>query len=516
MKGAASEPKTATAGKKTMLVFGKGCNLTAWREELYTDASMKVGRLASLLKTDGARYRPPAIEDRYDTDDDEPTLMLICVDPVLAAASPLDPVTEKALADNLKLRVEYQHALERREARRTARGVALTKARTAAVQKLLDDHPAMWSMMQERCSVGSWNIIKQVPDFREQEVISDPHWLYQAIVRTHLLGVGSGSESMKGAALYALEKKFRDLKMYQRESVEMFKLRFDNLVADMNAAGVTGYDDMRLVICFVDKLDESKYGAFKRDLDNRVADGVSEYPASVSEVYGRLLSRSEMENNRRVEHREMSTTLAAASKKVDKKAEVVASSSKATTSTTKTVGSDSSGGSVRLCHNCGSSSHLWRSKECPERAKGRPKLSKTADLPVNDHDIVELDDECCDDEEAGFFVSSKGNVDNCVYDYPNECGNTIVDVYYHIRTLGQVIGGVVALATLGMMATAMILVWCVCDRLGRIAMMNMIFIPYSDMSVNVMSSMCLSINVKQSLSHLYDLFDTHTVWNAYV
>ena len=319
-------------------------NVLNWKLSMKAMAFKEFGFLANLFDHDGTVvYSPPLVRE------EDYTPPVIIGDP-----NPM-PVLSAAVLLHLREKAEEERNKEVRQLRR--------------------DRPRLFSMMQENISFRSWETIRQSVGFAANEAAKDPHVLWGIIIRTHLTQIQGGNATLRMMDRSKVENDFSVLRQRNKEHITGFKLRFDQMLETLIAAGVDPLNDATKAIKFLEKLDKDVFWAMNDQLTNAARQGLG-YPPDLHTAWD-IASNYLMSNpkllggggNNDTNANPHSVYLADAQMNKDRD-----SGKKKGKEKDKKDGGGKGGGNItetpekkpfvdrRKCHNCGEIGHIGRNR----------------------------------------------------------------------------------------------------------------------------------------------------------
>ncbi len=165
------------------------------------------------------------------------------------------------------------------------------KVRTKLTMDFPDKFASMFASLQAETSPELWAKIESHSKFEVAQQNSCPFRLWNVILRVTLTQRDAHDPSTRILAKMALEKSFTKTFQKSGESVSEFKLRFQDLISLLVAAGAEGDDagyrqpqQPELALMFLERLDRARYLKLQVTIRNGIERGVTP-PATLSRRY---------------------------------------------------------------------------------------------------------------------------------------------------------------------------------------------------------------------------------------
>ena len=224
-KKAAESPKEAA---ECILRIGKYNNVVQWRKAMESSVTELYGRSGQFLITN-ERYVPrlPREEDYTP------------VYPPVAEGEPPNPVVNAALLTKLR--------------------EACSEARRKKMDKQEEHERNIYAMMWTKMSIASQSKVEEEEGFEQAHIDLDSVRLWGFIRRTHLTHIFGVGDPVMEVNVQEQESRYAVLRQGDRESIHVFKVRFDNQIKANQGAGIADVTESKRALEFIYRLDGRRY-----------------------------------------------------------------------------------------------------------------------------------------------------------------------------------------------------------------------------------------------------------------
>lgn len=300
-----------------------------------------------------------------------------------------------------------------------------------------DNTRMVYTLVWSFCTVALQNAIKQLPGYATMETDRDLLGLWAAIVQFSSFGnlthVSDEKKKMDS------EIRFNNIRQRPNESIGEFYQRFTNELEAYEGMGneLNKVDMMdripvgerdeaqreadtraetKRAMLFLAKIDKVIYGGLLDDLSNSSAAGRDEYPKTLSDAYGRVLTYKV--SGKYISDIKSSTSAAFATTKAREEDEDLPFSSKKNTPEKRVkksikqlkdeiaakAASTPQAGTKIKCYHCGEMGHLRT--ECPMISKAKRYLDRNKDSKDSARALVSQKAEDNEEDEEVVYVST--------------------------------------------------------------------------------------------------------------
>ena len=224
-KKAAESPKEAA---ECILRIGKYNNVIQWRKAMESSVTELYGRSGQFLITN-ERYVPrlPREEDYTP------------VYPPVAEGDPPNPVVNAALLTKLR--------------------ESCWESRRKKIDKQEEHERNIWPMMWSKMSIASQSKVQEEEGYERAHIDLDSVKLWGFIRRTHLTHIFGVGDPLLEVNVQEQESRYAVLRQGERESIHVFKVRFDNQIKANQGAGMIDVTESKRALEFIYRLDSRRY-----------------------------------------------------------------------------------------------------------------------------------------------------------------------------------------------------------------------------------------------------------------